>query len=409
MKEKITEYANVLLTSCLQLEKNQPLFISANIERIDFVRIVANEAYKLGVKDIYFELTDPILKHDALLNLELENLKKMSFWNKEMWNIYAKKGAAFLMLVGEMPGLMKDIDPKKANELTMHAFKTRKEFDDLRDESKVPWCIAAVPTLAWAKEIFPSVKDPVNKLWNQIFKICEIEKNNTKKAIDKNIKYLTKRADVLNSLKIKKLTYKNKLGTDFTIELPENHLWQTGGEKLKNGKNVLVNFPSFEVFTCPNRSSASGIVYSSKPLCYHDVIISDFWIKFDKGKVVSFKAKKGNKVLAQMIKSCPNSDYIGEVALVPYDSPISKSNIIFYETLFDENASCHIALGSAFAECIKNGPKMSKGELLKNGLNQCDNHVDFMIGTKDLSIIGETQDGKKIEIFKDGNFTKKFM
>ncbi|MGM9835109.1 MAG: aminopeptidase [Bacilli bacterium] len=409
MKEKMIKYANVILTSCLHIKKEQPLLINANIERIDFVRIVANEAYKLGVKDIYFDLVDPVLKHDAMLNLEEKDLKKLSFWNKEKWSEYAKKNAAFLMITSETPGLMKDIDPQKENNLKMYAFKTRKAFNDLRDQSKVAWCIATVPTMSWAKEVFPDAKDPVNKLWNTIFKICGIDNKNPEKDIIKNVNYLTKRCDILNSLNIKKLTYKNKLGTDFTVELPENHLWKSGEENLQNGDRILVNYPTYEVFTCPKRDTASGIVYSSKPLCYQNTIIDDFWIKFDKGKVIDFKAKKGNKILAQMINSCKNSNYLGEIALVPYDSPISKSNIIFYETLFDENASCHLALGSSFPECIVNGSNMSKDELTKIGLNTCDNHVDFMIGTKDLNIIGETVDGKKVEIFKDGNFTKKFM
>lgn len=408
MKKQMEKYATVLLKTCLKIEKGQPLFISANIERLDFVRIVAEVAYKLGVKDIYYDLSDPHLKHIALQNLDIEDLKKMTFWNKEKWNEYAKKGAAFLMLASETPGLMKDIDCNVINELTLYSFKTRKDFDDLRKKSMVPWCIAAVPTEIWAKKIFPKEQDPVKKLWKTIFKICGI--NEEPENIWKNkINSLSNRAKKLNECNFKKLKYQNELGTDLEIELPKNHIWASGQETLANGKKILANFPTEEVFTSPKYDSVNGIVYSSKPLCYQDSIIEDFNITFENGKVIKCKAKKGEKILQQMISSFKNFDYLGEVALVEYDSAISQSNLIFYETLYDENAACHLALGSSFPECIKNGTKMSKKELQSAGLNNCENHVDFMIGTKDLKIIGTTYDDKEITIFENGNFTKRFQ
>lgn len=408
MNELMTKYANVLLKTCLKVEKGQPLFISANLERIDFVRIVANEAYKMGITDIYFDLSDPQLKHDALKKLEVEELKKLSFWNKEMWNVYAKKNAAFLMLASQTPGLMKDIDSKKMNELVVYSFKTRKDFDDLRDKSELAWCIAAVPTNSWAKELFPESENPEYELWNKIFDICSIKNENPEQIWQEKIFKLKERAQKLNNYKFKTLIYKNSYGTDFKISLPENHIWASGSETLRNGKDVLVNFPTEEVFTSPDYKSADGIVYSSKPLNYQDVIIDDFSITFKSGKVVDFSAKNGADNLKTMLSCCENSDYLGEVALVPYDSPISNSEIVFLETLYDENAACHLALGASFPECLENGTDMSKEELIENGLNQCDSHVDFMIGTNDLSIIGLTKDGQEIAIFENGNFSSEF-
>ena len=174
MDKLMRKYARVLLESCLKVEDNQPLFISFNVERLDFTRIVSEEAYKLGVKDIYFDMSDPYLKHGALKYLEVEDLKKLSFWNKEMWNVYAKKHAAFLMLASETPGLMKDIEPKKITEMTRYAYETRKEFESFRDKSELAWCIAAVPTKAWADELFENNNDSVELLWNKIFEICSI-------------------------------------------------------------------------------------------------------------------------------------------------------------------------------------------------------------------------------------------
>lgn len=408
MKKKLEKYASIILKTCLKVEKNQPLFISANYERVDFVKILANVAYSLGVNDIYFDLTDVELKHDALLNLELNDLKKLQFWNKEKWNEYAEKGAAFVMLASETPGIMKDIDSKKISDLTIHAFETRKKFDELRDKSMVPWCIAAVPTESWAKQIFPDSEEPVKDLWEKIFEICHINKNDSVEFWEENIKKLNERSEKLNSYSFKKLRYTNSLGTDLEIELPENHLWCSGKSILKNKKEVLVNFPTFEVFTSPTNDSANGIVYSGKPLAYQDNIIDNFWIKFEKGVAIDCGAKKGEDVLKNIISSCKGADRLGEVALVEYDSPISKSNIIFYETLYDENAACHLALGASFPECINGGSEMSRSELKKIKLNDCTNHVDFMIGTEDLNIVGTTENGEEIAIFENGNFTKNF-
>lgn len=408
MEELMRKYAEVILNTCLKVKKNQPLFISYNIARRDFVRILANEAYKIGVKDIYFDGVDPYLKHDELLNLEEKELKESLFWNRSIWNEYAKKGAAFAMLSSETPGLMKDIDSDKLAAMSIFSLESRREFDDLRAKSEVPWCIACVPTLEWAKEIFPDSKDPERDLWYKIFDICGIDNNDPEKLWDKKIESLTNRCKKLNSYQFKTLRYQNSLGTDFTIDLPKNHLWCSGRETLANKTEVLVNFPTEEVFTSPDCKSASGVVYSSKPLCYQDNIIDDFSIEFKNGVVTNCHAKKGEKILKSILSSCKNIDRLGEVALVEYDSAISKSNIIFYETLYDENASCHLALGDSFPECIKDGTKMERKELTSAGLNDCTNHIDFMIGTKDLSIIGITDKDEEITIFENGNFTKEF-
>ena len=205
------------------------------------------------------------------------------------------------------------------------------------------------------------------------------------------------------------LKYESSNGTNLKIGLPKNHRWESGNERLANGKEVLVNFPTEEVFTSPDCLSAEGIVYSSKPLSYQGTIIDEFNISFKEGKVVEAHAKKGEEALKAMVNICENSNMLGEVALVPYDSPISNGNQVFLETLFDENATCHLALGDSFAECVENGSKIDKKELLEEyHLNKCDSHVDFMIGTKDLKITGITKDNKEIEIFRNGNFTEEF-
>lgn len=408
MNELHRKYAEVLLKNCLKVKPNQPLFISANILVRDFVRVVASIAYEIGVKDIYFDLQDPYLKHDALLNLTTEELKKTELYNKAIWNEYARRGAAFLMLASENPGLMNDIDPKKSTEMSMYAFNTRKEFDDMRDKSLVPWCIACVPTPLWAESLFPESENPIDELWDKIFTVCHIKEENPSAIWDEKIELLTKRSNKLTEYNFKKLIYKNSKGTDFEIELPENHIWHSGLETLQNGDGILVNFPTEEVFVSPLKESANGKVYSSKPLSYQDIIIDEFYIEFKDGKAIATGAEKGAEMLNEMIHACEGADYLGEVALVEYSSAINKLNIVFQETLFDENASCHLAIGDSFPECIEDGPNKTKEELIALGLNKSDSHVDFMIGTEDLSIKGITHDGEEIEIFKDGNFTETF-
>ena len=409
MKKLQEKYARVILESCLKMEKDQPLLISYNIERSDFVEILTKIANDLGVTDIYYDSADPYERHDALKNLEIDELKKLPFWNKEKWSEYAKKDAAFLMLASTTPGLMKDIDPEKIKAITKYAYETRKVFNERRNRSELAWCIAAVPTKDWAKELYKGSSNPEEELWNKIFDICSIREDNPVELWDKKVKKLEERAKKLNEYNFKTLKYKSSNGTDFKIDLPENHLWAGGREKLANGKEVLPNFPTEEVFTSPDRLSAEGVVYSSKPLDYQGVIIDEFMIRFENGKAVESHAKVGDKNLTNMINVCENSEYLGEVALVPYDSPISNTNQIFLETLFDENAACHIALGNSFPECIKNGPKMTKEELLeKYNLNNCESHVDFMIGTKDLNVIGITKDGEEVPILEEGNFSKIF-
>lgn len=405
MEELMRKYSNMILNVCLRVKSNQPLFISFNSERLDFVRILAKEAYKIGVKDIYFDVIDSEIKHDMLKNLDIEDLKNSTYFNRYMWNEYAKKGAAFVMLASETPGLMSDIDSEKQSKAFIYSLESRKEFDDLRNKSMVPWCIAAVPTLSWAKKIFPESNSPLEDLWNKIFEICGVYEENPEQHLESKLKTLGIRKDKLNSLHIKKLIYSNSLGTNFSIELNDKTIWATGRDKLANGEEVLVNYPTEEIFTSPNRTSANGIVYSSKPLSYQDKLINNFWIKFENGKAIDCGAEEGLDTLQSIINSCENSNYLGEVALVPFDSPISNSNTIFYETLFDENAACHLALGDSFTECIENGINMSKEELLNNNMNQCTNHVDFMIGTKDLNIKGITFNNEEIDIFINGNFS----
>ena len=404
MTEKLNKYAEVLLIKGLGIKENQSLFLSAPIENYEFVRCITNIAYKMGVKDIYYELLDEEMKHDALCNLTVEELENTSYFNKKAYDEYAKKGAAFLMLVSDDPFLMDDIDSEKISKTALFTRKSKPLYKERQLNNEIVWCIACTATLKRAKAIFGNDEKALDKLWDAIFDACYINDENPLAAWDEFCKKNEYKTKILNSLKIKKLHYKNKLGTDLTLELLPNSIWVGAKEKTIYGQEFIANIPTLEVFTTPNRLGTNGIVYASKPLIYNGAYIDKFFLEFKDGKVVNYGAEKGLLALKGIIESDDTSSYIGEVALVDYNSPISMSKLIHYETLYDENASCHLALGVGFIECVEGSQNKSKEELLNMGFNYSDNHVDFMIGTEDLNIVATTFDGKEIVIFENGNF-----
>lgn len=404
MTEKFEKYAEVLLVKGLGIKTNQSLFLSAPIENYEFVRVLTKKAYSLGVHDIYYELLDEEMKHDALLNLSVDELKATPYFNKKAYDEYAKKDAAFLMLVSDNPYLMEDIDSEKIGKTALFSRTSKPLYKERQLNNEIAWCIACTATKERAKTIFGEGDDSVNKLWEAIFDACYINTIDPIKKWDEFCIQNNQKTKILNSLKIKELHYKNSLGTDLIIELLPQSIWVGAKEQTIYGQEFIANIPTLEVFTTPNRFGTNGIVYASKPLIYNGAYIDDFYIEFKDGKVINYDAKKGKEALKSIVESDDTSSFLGEVALVDYNSPISESKLIHYETLYDENASCHLALGVGFIECVKGSENKTKEELLDMGFNYSDNHVDFMIGTKDLSIIAKTFDGKEIIIFENGNF-----
>ena len=333
--------------------------------------------------------------------LENKDLEKSNFFNKSIYDEYVKKNASFLILIGENPDIMNDIDNEKIDYSSKIIRTTKPLYRKGQDNNTTKWCIAAVATEDWAKKIFKK-ENQKQKLWNTIFEICQVNKENPIEEWNKKSKIIKERCNKLNKLNIKQMHYTNSLGTNLYVELSKNTKWLGADEEILN-QNVMCNIPTEEIFTSPNRTKTNGIVYASKPLVYNGCIIEDFYIEFENGKVKNYDAKKGKEILKSIINGDENSSYLGECALVPFDNPIENSKILFYETLFDENASCHLALGTGFPSTI-DATKKEKEELLELGLNVSTVHVDFMIGTKDLEIKAKTYEDKEIIIFKNGNF-----
>ena len=398
-KEELDKkYIKLLLERCVNFNKTNILFINYTKEIKEFITKIEEYCKEKNI-EVYLDEDDPETIKETLQSLTLEDIKTCPLFDKSIWDEYAKKGASFLMLDTETPGLMDDVNPKKISLSGKRRRETRPIFREKEGRNEIPWCIAAYPGQKWAESIFPNDKDAYNKLYNVIGKMCMLD---TENPIDSWNKYLEESntiIDKLNNLKVTKLHYTNSKGTDLYITLPENHLWAGAG----NTPNMLVNMPSYEIFTSPDYRYTEGIVYNAKPLIYNGTTIDDFSITFKNGKAISCNAQKGKEVLEGIIASDNQSCYLGEVSLINYDSPISNTGLIFGTTLFDENASCHLALGDSFPECIENGLSKTKEELFKLGLNDSKTHVDFMMGTKDLNITAETNKGT-IEIFKNGNF-----
>ena len=394
------KYVELLIEKCTNLKNNKVLFITYEKEVKDFVSKLVSYADGIGVSDIYLEEEDISYTHDLLNKLSLEEIEKHPYFNKKIWDTYAEKGASFLIIETEHPHVFDDIDSEKIGLMGKLKRSTKPLYRKLQRKCKLPWCIACYPGKIWANDVFPNDAEAYEKLKSYIFKVCMLEEERPALAWDKFIERNTAVRDKLNSLGLKKLHYTNSLGTDLYIYLPDGYLYAGGKDEL-----CIVNMPSYEVFTSPVWNKTEGIVYSSKPLIYNGSLIDNFWIRFENGKVTSFDAEVGKDVLDEIINTDEYSCYLGEAALVEKDSPIAALGFNFGTTLIDENASCHLALGAGFSECIKDGLEMSVEELREKGINDSKQHVDFMIGTDDLNITAETIDGEEIVVFENGKFS----
>ena len=404
-KSVLKKYAELIAKTGINVQKGQDVIIRCDLDQPEFVKMVTEYCYKFGARKVTIEWSyQPLAKvHNKYCSVK--TLATLEKWEEEKLRHNSLTLPALIWLDSEDPDGLKGMNEKKSAEAQRIRYPLIKPYRDAM-ENKYQWCIAAVPGKKWAKKVFPnlSVSQAMEKLWEAILYTSRVDENPIE-AWKKHNEDLLHRCNYLNGLNLKSLTYKASNGTDFTVGLIENALFIGGGEETLGNKVYFnPNIPSEECFTTPKRGDIEGIVYSSKPLSYKGQLIENFWIKFENGKVVDVHAEKNEHVLREMVSMDEGATMLGEVALIPYDSPISNLNILFYNTLFDENASCHLALGMGFPNCIKNFEKYSLEEIRQMGVNDSMIHVDFMIGTKDLSIVGTTKEGKQVQIFKDGNW-----
>ena len=388
----------------LHIQKGMELLVYAPVDTADFARMCVSAAYDAGAKEVTVIWSDDFVTRERFLRAEREVFDSVPTWRRELMNGKARAGVAHLFIEASDPMNLKDADPERMLANAKARGRDLEEFQRLETTSFFPWCIASVPIKAWADKVFPDKDENVSLLWEAIFEAVRVKGDGTAvSAWEAHLAALRARTEKLNAYNFASLHYKNALGTDLTVRLPEGHIWMSGEEKTPTGHRFVANMPTEEIFTAPLKTGVDGVVYAAMPLVEDGNIVRDFRLVFKEGKIVEMHAKEGEEVLRNSTMVDEGASFLGEVALIPYDSPISNQKILYYETLFDENASCHLAYGAAYP-CIAGGNDMSDEELKAHGLNVSSQHTDFMIGTSDLSIVGTTHDGEKIDVFKDGNF-----
>lgn len=398
MEELERKYIELIINKCFDFKKSKSLLINCDFkEHIGFAEKIKKYCNSIGILDVCIHVNDLDEIHNYLKNTDLDDIKLNPLIDRTPWNEFAINKEPILFLSSTVPGLMDDIEVEKIEKWVKEREKSTTYYRQNVSRHNFPWSIVAVPNERWAKLIFGDTEDAYEKLYLNIMKMCMVDKDNPVLEWDKYIEQSNYYKEILNSLDISKLHYINSLGTDLYIELPSDNIW------MNAYRDTICNMPSYEVYTSPDYRKTNGVVYSSRPLYYNDCLIDNFIMEFSNGEVVNVSAKEGQNILEKLVFGIENMNKLGEVALVPYDSPISNTGLVFNTTLFDENASCHFAIGRGFPGSIKSGNLLKKEELLKRGINQSVGHTDFMIGTKDLNIEAETNKGKVL-IFKNGNF-----
>jgi aminopeptidase len=404
--EHMEKYARLVVRVGVNLQADQNLVISSPIECADFARLVQTEAYRAGAREVVMRWLDEKsskITYDMAADAVFDEYPE---WSKAFFNSYSDAAAAFLTIHASDPELMKDVDPRRISRQNRARATALEHYRSRTMSNRNAWCVASVPTAAWAKKVFPgkSEEQAIDSLWEAIYKTVRVDQADPVKAWRDHQKALNARLAWLKEHAFTNLRYKNSLGTDLVVTLPQGHIWFGGGDECSSGYVFVANMPTEEVFTMPHRDGTNGKVVSSMPLNYNGNLIEGLWLVFEKGVVVDFGARTGLQTLKELLGTDAGARRLGEVALVPYDSPISNMGILFYNTLFDENASCHFALGKAYPTCINEGVDMDATALLAAGVNDSLIHVDFMIGSADLSITGTKADGTEVTVFKDGNF-----
>lgn len=405
LEEKIEKLAELAVKIGVNVGKGDTVEINIPVDRVDLARKLVEQSYKAGAHKVLVNWSDDYNTLLAYTYQTLETLQDVPDHKFNRDETLLKEGVKQIFVKSTDPELLKDIDPAKVKAVSVSLANKLNPLKKYRMNDITSWTIISAPNEAWAKKVFPNSKDPVNDLWEAIFETTRVNKENPIESWKNNIDLLTTKAKWLNEQAFETLHYKSSNGTDLLLGLPDGHIWRAAFTKNKKGEEFVPNMPTEEVYSLVDRNKVEGKVFSSKPLAYNGNIIEDFWVEFKDGKVIDFDAKKGKQTFEDLLNSDEDrSRRLGEVALVPFDSPISNSNILFFNTLFDENASCHIALGAAYPTTIEGGTDLSSEELEKRGANQSIVHVDFMIGTKDLDITGIKKDGTKVPVFKNGDW-----
>ena len=400
--KRLEAYADLIVKKGLNLDAGQPVFLIAGLDQPEFVRMTVEKCYQAGASKVVVNWLDMPLEKLAHIYQSEETLSSIEDWELERWKWRAEKLPALLWLDSDDPDGMNGIDQGKRARAQMARFPKIKPFRDAM-ENKHQWCIAGVPGKAWARKVFPGMPDDVaeEKLWDAILQTARAN-GDPLKNWDEHNATIHRRCEILNKYQFASLEYKSANGTDFRVGLIPQGIFAGAQENDLSGRSFNPNIPSEEIFTSPKRGEAEGTLISTKPLSWQGTLIENFSIRFENGKAVEVHAEKGQDALERMIAMDEGAPYLGECALIAWDSPINNTGLLFYSTLYDENASCHMALGRGFGNCLKDYEKYSLEEQHNMGINDSMIHVDFMIGAEDLDITGITAAGERVAIFRKG-------
>lgn len=404
-RETLEKYADLCVKTGVNLQKGQRLMINAPIEGAEFVRVVVEKAYENGAKDVHVNWQDDTLSLLKFKHAADEVLQTVPEWTVQLYDWIAEGDGAVLSVHATDPDLLKEVDPTRVAMAQKASGEALKNFREYTMNDRITWSVISIPTEAWAKKVFNEQdgKRAVEKLWDEILKIVRVDQEDPIQAWAEHNATLLKATEILNEKAYKSLVF-TAPGTDLEIELPKGHLWKGGSAFSEKGTVFNPNMPTEEAFTMPHKYGVNGYVTSTKPLNYGGSLIDRFTLTFEDGQVVDYKAEVGEDVLSHLLKTDEGAKRLGEVALVPHESPVSQSGLIFYNTLFDENASCHVALGKAYPTNIEGGSEMTEDQLDEHGVNDSLTHVDFMIGSEELNIDGITKDGEKEAVFRNGTW-----
>ncbi|HFI0631955.1 TPA: aminopeptidase [Streptococcus suis] len=405
-KENLAKYAKLLVSTGINVQPGHTVQLTIGVEQVELARLIVKEAYAHGAKEVLVNWLDDVIARERLVNVDVELLEQVHPQRITEMNYLLERKASRLVVLSDDPGAYDGVDPEKLSRNARALSQALQPMRQATQANKVSWTLGAASGLEWAKKVFPNAasdEEAVDLLWDQIFKTCRIYEEDPIKAWEEHEARLVAKAKVLNDEQFVKLHY-TAPGTDLVLGMPKNHLWEAAGSVNAQGEHFIANMPTEEVFTAPDYRVADGYVTSTKPLSYNGNIIEGIKVTFKDGEIVDVTAEKGDEVMKKLVFDNAGARGLGEVALVPDKSPISQSGVTFFNTLFDENASNHLAIGQAYAFSIEGGTEMSQEELKEAGLNRSDVHVDFMIGSNKMNIDGIREDGTRVPIFRDGEW-----
>jgi aminopeptidase len=401
----LDRYAALAVKIGVNVQPGQTLVVNAPLSTAELVRKIAKTAYQAGAKHVHTDWTDDELTRIRYDLAPDEAFTEFPMWRAKAYEEMAENGAAFLFITATNPDLLKGVNPERIAAANKAAGTAMYTFRSYTMNNRVSWSVIAAPSPAWAAKVFPNLpeSEQLNALWDAIFRATRIDADDPVTAWRNHQAALNEKVTYLNGKQYRCLHFKAP-GTDLSVQLPPGHRWLGGGSVNANGTPFMANIPTEEVFTAPLKEGVNGVVRSTKPLNHNGNLIENFTLRFERGRIVEVTAETGFEVLQKVIETDEGARYLGEVALVPHRSPISQSNLIFYNTLFDENASNHLAIGNAYPVCLEDGANLSREELEQRGLNTSLMHVDFMIGSAEMDIDGELADGTREPVFRGGNW-----